>query len=69
MDGVKPTGTQFSTDETKATWALPLRSALLFIGVGSAAALWVITVAPTAVILALTASLAAGWCAWLEKHP
>jgi hypothetical protein len=46
-----------------------LRPALLIVGVLAGGFLWVISVAPAAVGFALTAGVAAAWCAWLEKHP
>jgi hypothetical protein len=48
---------------------LSRRTALLIVGVLAGGFLWVISVAPAAVGFALTAGVAAAWCAWLEKHP
>ena len=53
----------------RVTSGLSRRSALLIVGVLAAGFLWVISVAPAPVAFALTAGLAAAWCAWLERHP
>jgi hypothetical protein len=69
MDRIKTAGARIAANMANATSALSLRGRLFLIGVVSATFLWVITVAPTPVAFALTAGLAAGWCAWLERHP
>jgi hypothetical protein len=58
---------RFTEYITRATSGWSRRTALLLVGVLSAAFLWVIAVAPSAVAFALTVGLAAGWCAWLEN--
>ena len=49
--------------------ALPVRAALLAFVAVFVVSLWVVTIAPPLVSLALTVALAIGWCVWLEKNP
>jgi uncharacterized iron-regulated membrane protein len=37
--------------------------------VATAIFLWVVTVAPALVSLAMIVALAIAWCIWLERHP
>jgi hypothetical protein len=61
--------TRISGCVARATSGLSRRSALLIVGVLAGGLLWAISVAPAPVAFALTAGLAAAWCAWLERHP
>lgn len=45
------------------------RQALLSVGVLAAGVVWLITIAPAPVALAVGVALAAAWCVWLQGHP
>jgi hypothetical protein len=45
------------------------RLALIACAIVFAVLVWVITIAPIVVVLALTAAVAIAWCVWLDKHP
>jgi hypothetical protein len=61
--------TRISGYVARATSGLSRRTALLIVGMLTGGFVWVISVAPAPVAFALTAGLAAAWCAWLETHP
>jgi hypothetical protein len=69
MESGTPARTRISGYVARATSGLSRRSALSIVGVLAGGFLWVISVAPAPVAFALTAGVAAGWCAWLEMHP
>jgi len=56
------------TGSTKVS-ALPTHALVVGIIAVFAAFLWVISVAPALVSIALTVAIAIAWCLWLEKHP
>ena len=69
MDRITKAWTRIGGYVACMTTRFSRRSVLMVVGVLSAGLLWVIAVAPTVIAFALTAGLAAAWCAWLEKHP
>lgn len=62
-------GTRISGYVARVASGLSRKSALFIVGVLAGGILWAISVEPAPVAFALAAGLAAGWCAWLAKHP
>jgi hypothetical protein len=69
MQGGTTVWTRIGGTVARVTAGLSRRTALLIVGLLAGGLFWGISVAPAPVGFVLTAGLAAGWCAWLERHP